>query len=60
MKLLFDQNLSPNLPRLLSDLYVGSTTFVMLGFVTPTTQHMGICGATWLRHCFKGFGFSGA
>jgi predicted nuclease of predicted toxin-antitoxin system len=25
MKLLFDQNLSPNLPRLLSDLYVGNT-----------------------------------
>ncbi len=24
MKLLFDQNLSPNLPRLLSDLYAGS------------------------------------
>jgi predicted nuclease of predicted toxin-antitoxin system len=32
MKLLFDQNLSPSLPRLLRDLYVGSTHVRDIGF----------------------------
>ncbi len=32
MKLLFDENLSPQLPRLLSDLYPGSAHVVALGF----------------------------
>jgi len=31
MKLLFDENLSPQLPRLLSDLYPGSAHVVALG-----------------------------
>jgi len=40
MKLLFDENLSPQLPRLLSDLYPGSAHVAASGFVR--TGDLGI------------------
>jgi predicted nuclease of predicted toxin-antitoxin system len=51
MKLLFDENLSPNLPNRLSDLFpdslyvrdVGMKATILQGEAPPTTHSLGLC-----------------
>ncbi|MCY4649599.1 MAG: DUF5615 family PIN-like protein [bacterium] len=56
MKLLFDENLSPRLPRLLSDIYPGSAHVVALGI--NQTGDSGIWKYAKIRfhHHYQGLG----
>jgi predicted nuclease of predicted toxin-antitoxin system len=54
MKLLFDQNLSPQLPHLLADIYAGSVHVREVGLRdADDLVILGICKNPWLRDSFE-------